>query len=55
MYALINPDRKTLTPAPRSYGMKCFPGCLSDDELRNVRDLDMFEMRRRGYTRWRAQ
>ncbi len=38
-----------------SYGMKCFPWCLSDDELRNVRDLDMFEMQRRGYTRWRAQ
>ena len=37
------------------YGMKLFPYCLSDDELRNVRDLDMFEMQRRGYTRWRAQ
>ena len=37
------------------YGMKCFPSCLSDDELRNVRDLDMFEMQRRGMTRWRAQ
>lgn len=37
------------------YGMKIFPCCLSDDELRNVRDLDMFEMQRRGYTRWRAQ
>lgn len=35
------------------YGMKIFPCCLSDDELRNVRDLDMFEMQRRGYTRWR--
>lgn len=34
------------------YGMKIFPCCLSDDELRNVRDLDMFEMQRRGYTRW---
>ena len=29
--------------------------CMSDDGLRNVRDLDMFEMQRRGYTRWRAQ
>jgi hypothetical protein len=37
------------------YGMKLFPYCLSDDELRNVRDLDMFEMQRRGMTRWRAQ
>ena len=37
------------------YGMKLFPCCLSDDELRNVRDLDMFEMQRRGMTRWRAQ
>ena len=37
------------------YGMKIFPYCLRDDELRNVRDLDMFEMQRRGYTRWRAQ
>ena len=36
------------------YGMKLFPYCLSDDELRNVRDLDMFEMQRRGMTRWRA-
>ena len=34
------------------YGMKVFPYCLTDDELRNVRDLDMFEMQRRGYTRW---
>lgn len=34
------------------YGMKLFPRCMTDDELRNVRDLDMFEMRRRGYTRW---
>lgn len=31
------------------------PFCISDDELRNVRDLDMFEMQRRGMTRWRAQ
>ena len=37
------------------YGMKLFPYCLSDDELRNVRDLDMFEMQRRGMTRWRTQ
>ena len=37
------------------YGMKVFPHCLTDDELRNVRDLDMFEMQRRGMTRWRAQ
>ncbi len=37
------------------YGMKIFPYCLTDDELRNVRDLDMFEMQRRGMTRWRAQ
>lgn len=57
-----------MKPAPRAiriggavdglrdfYGMKCFPWCLSDDELRNVRDLDMFEMQRRGMTRWRAQ
>lgn len=35
------------------YGMKIFPYCLTDDELRNVRDLDMFEMKRRGMTRWR--
>ena len=34
------------------YGMKLFPWCMSDDELRNVRDLDMFEMQRRGFTRW---
>ncbi len=41
---------------PRDFfGMKLFPYCLSDDELRNVRDLDMFEMQRRGMTRWRAQ
>ena len=37
------------------YGMKLFPYCLTDDELRNVRDLDMFEMQRRGYSRWRSQ
>ncbi len=37
------------------YGMKLFNRCLTDDELRNVRDLDMFEMQRRGMTRWRAQ
>ena len=37
------------------YGMKLFGRCLTDDELRNVRDLDMFEMQRRGMTRWRAQ
>jgi hypothetical protein len=37
------------------YGQKLFPCCLSDDALRNVRDLDVFEMQRRGYTRWRAQ
>ena len=37
------------------YGLKLFPACLTDDELRNVRDLDMFEMQRRGYTRWREQ
>ena len=37
------------------YGMKLFPSCLTDDELRNVRDLDMFEMQRRGMTRWRTQ
>ena len=23
--------------------------------LRNIRDLDMFEMQRRGMTRWRAR
>ena len=34
------------------YGFKIFDRWLSDDELRNVRDLDMFEMRRRGYARW---
>ena len=35
------------------YGEKIFPQWLDDDQLRNVRDLDMFEMRRRGFTRWR--
>lgn len=35
------------------YGVKVFPRWLTDDELRNVRDLDMFEMQRRGFTRWR--
>ena len=35
------------------YGMKLFPCCLGDDALRNVRDLDMFEMQRRGMQRWR--
>lgn len=35
------------------YGQKVFPQWLDDDQLRNVRDLDMFEMRRRGFTRWR--
>lgn len=34
------------------YGKKIFPQWLSDDQLRNVRDLDMFEMQRRGMTRW---
>lgn len=35
------------------YGEKIFPQWLDDDQLRNVRDLDMFEMQRRGFTRWR--
>lgn len=35
------------------YGVKVFPQWLTDDQLRNVRDLDMFEMQRRGFTRWR--
>ena len=35
------------------YGGKLIEGWLTDDQLRNVRDLDMFEMRRRGFTRWR--
>ena len=35
------------------YGAKVFPQWLTDDQLRNVRDLDMFEMQRRGFTRWR--
>ena len=34
------------------YGTKLFPRWLSDDELRNVRDLDVFEMQRRGITRF---
>ena len=33
--------------------MKLFPRCMTDDELRNVRDLDVFEMQRRGITRWK--
>jgi hypothetical protein len=46
----------TAMELPRDfYGMKLFPYCMTDDELRNVRDLDMFEMQRRGMTRWRAQ
>lgn len=35
------------------YGLKLFPRCMADDELRTARDLDMFEMQRRGYTRWK--
>lgn len=35
------------------YGFKIFDRWLTDDELRNVRDLDMFEMQRRGMSRWR--
>lgn len=34
------------------WGFKIFPQWLDDDQLRNVRDLDMFEMQRRGMTRW---
>ena len=34
------------------YGFKVFDRWLTDDELRNVRDIDMFEMRRRGMARW---
>ena len=37
------------------YGEKVFPRWLSDDELRRVRDLDMFEMKRRGMSRWRSE
>ena len=29
MYARINPDRKTLTPAPRSYGATCNPSAAT--------------------------
>lgn len=35
------------------YGQKIFGRWLTDDELRNVRDVDMFEMQRRGIQRWR--
>ena len=38
------------------YGNKLFPGrWLTDDEVRTVRDLDMFEMRRRGMTQWASE
>lgn len=29
MYAKLNPDRKTLTPAPRSYGATCNPSAAT--------------------------
>ena len=38
----------TLHPAPRAVRIGGAVVC-------NVRDLDMFEMQRRGMTRWRAQ
>ncbi len=42
------------TDAPRDiWGFKIFEGWLTDDQLRNVRDLDMFEMCRRGMTRFK--
>jgi len=42
------------TDAPRDvWGFKVFDGWFTDDQLRNVRDLDMFEMQRRGMSRWR--
>lgn len=38
------------------YGNKVFAGrWLTDDEVRTVRDLDMFEMRRRGMTQWASE
>ena len=37
------------------YGVKVFGRRLSDDEVRTVRDLDMFEMRRRGMTQWASE
>ena len=38
------------------YGSKVFAGrWLTDDEVRTVRDLDMFEMRRRGMTQWASE
>lgn len=37
------------------YGIKLFGRWLADDEVRTVRDLDMFEMRRRGMTRWASE
>ena len=37
------------------YGAKVFGLWLSDDEVRTVRDLDMFEMRRRGMTQWASE
>lgn len=41
------------TELPRdAYGFKIFPTWLTDDQLRNVRDLDMFEMQRRGMQRY---
>ncbi len=41
------------TDAPRDiWGFKIFDRWLTDDQLRNVRELDMFEMCRRGMTRF---
>ena len=37
------------------YGVKVWGKWLSDDEVRTVRDLDMFEMRRRGMTQWASE
>ena len=42
------------TDAPRDiWGFKIFDRWLTDDQLRNVRDLDKFEMCRRGMTRFK--
>ena len=37
------------------YGVKVFGQWLTDDEVRAVRDMDMFEMQRRGMTRWGSE
>jgi hypothetical protein len=50
---IVSTEIEYVRQGVEQYGAKVFTQWLTDDQLRNVRDLDMFEMQRRGITRWR--